>query len=165
MSTETTNRTDWETPKWLFNLLNEEFRFNLDAAANKSNSLCGDFLCEADNALKITWKDRVWCNPPYTKDIGKWLKKAYDESCNEAEVVVMLIKATPETRAWNDWALKAKEIRFIDGRVLFELDGKPVLSKKGSIQSGTFPSAVVIFKNEEKYPKCSRIKNPKKKAA
>lgn len=36
----TSNKDDWETPQALFDQLNEEFHFTLDAASNDQNAKC-----------------------------------------------------------------------------------------------------------------------------
>ena len=43
---------EWETPDWLFDQLNDEFRFNFDAAANHSNAKCG---IRSEDSLNISW--------------------------------------------------------------------------------------------------------------
>ena len=73
-------------------------------------------------------------NPPYGRQIGKWMEKAYKESLSNADIVVCLVPARTDTKWWHDWALKGKVI-FVKGRLKFN-DGK---------QSAPFPSAVVIF--------------------
>lgn len=78
---------------------------------------------------------RVFCNPPYGREIGKWVKKCYEESKN-CEVVVMLIPARTDTAYFHDYIYgKAKEIRFIRGRLHFN----------ESAAGAPFPSMVVIF--------------------
>ena len=150
-----------ETPSWLFNMMNDEFHFDVDVAATKENSKCPMFISPQSNALKMPWIGNVWCNPPYKRgELGLWIKKGYIESRKAAKVVVMLVKAVPGTKYWNEWALKAFEIRFIQGRVLFELDGKPILDDKGRKVPGEFDSSILVFKNQEKYPPISLIKQP-----
>ena len=78
---------------------------------------------------------RVFCNPPYGREIGKWVKKCHEESKN-CEVVVMLIPARTDTAYFHDYIYhKAREIRFIRGRLHFN-DSK---------QGAPFPSMVVVF--------------------
>ena len=85
-----------------------------------------------------------FCNPPYGREIGNWVKKAYDESLvNTNGVIVLLIPARTDTRYWHDYIFnKASEIRFLKGRIKFELNGA---SKK----SAPFPSAVVIYRSND----------------
>lgn len=49
------NRMDWETPQALFDELNAEFGFSLDAAASESNAKCPRFFTERENGLIQSW--------------------------------------------------------------------------------------------------------------
>lgn len=72
------NRQDWGTPQWLFDELDREFHFTLDAAATKENTKCASFL---EDGLTQDWEGVVWCNPPYGKGVTpKWIEKAYKEN-------------------------------------------------------------------------------------
>ena len=80
---------EWETPPEIFDPLNEIFHFELDVCATSKNTKCERFLSLEDgvDALQVAWHlygdgtDPVcWMNPPYGRQIGKWVKKAYDES-------------------------------------------------------------------------------------
>ena len=136
------NSDEWSTPQWLFDLLDKEFHFNFDAAANRDNTKCGVY---SDDSLKVSWciglgtpsGGRVWLNPPYSK-IGAFMKKAYEESLKGA-VVVCLIPVRSDTRYWHDYVMKAQEIRFVKGRLKF-----------GNSKTGApFPSCIVIFSPKE----------------
>lgn len=59
------DKDDRPTPPALFSKLNQEFGFQLDAAANANNALCGKFYDANCDALKQPWTGIVWCNPPY----------------------------------------------------------------------------------------------------
>ena len=91
----------------------------------------------------------VFCNPPYSKK-GKqdlWVKKCYEESQKPKTVVVALLPARTDTQRFHNYILgKATEIRYIKGRLFFELGGKPILDKKGRPTGAPFPSMVVIWK-------------------
>lgn len=75
-------KMDWCTPKQLFNRLDKEFHFVLDAAATAQNAKCSLFFTPETDGLSQSWDcgGAVFCNPPYGRDIGKWVKKAYEES-------------------------------------------------------------------------------------
>ncbi len=116
-------KQDWETPQELFDSVNDEFHFTLDAAASLSNTKVKDcFLTEADDALQTGWGNNiVWLNPPYgarTKAVSDWVKKAWTESQNGA-TVVMLIPARTNTNWFHDFCLAKGEVRFIRGRPKF----------------------------------------------
>lgn len=77
----------------------------------------------------------VFCNPPYGREISKWVEKAFNESRKEKTTVVMLIPARTDTRWFHDYIYRNAEIRFIRGRLKFG-DSK---------NSAPFPSMVVVF--------------------
>ena len=70
---------EWETPQDLFDRLNAVFRFDLDAAALSENAKCARFYTPAQNGLAQPWSGNVWLNPPYGRQIGAWVRKAYEE--------------------------------------------------------------------------------------
>jgi phage N-6-adenine-methyltransferase len=143
-STKDTWRDEWQTPGWLFDKLNGEFHFELDAAATWENKKCKFAFnkFEAD-ALLSDWlyvADCFWLNPPYSK-IAAFMQKAYEESLKGA-TVVCLIPARTDTRYWHEYCMKASEARFIKQRVKFTNPAAPPDLK---LSSATFPSAVIIF--------------------
>lgn len=136
------NGDEWETPRWLFDRLNAEFNFDLDAACTVRNCkcTCGIFECDALTEHWDWYKQRdlsVFLNPPYSQ-IGAFMKKAYEESL-KGITVVCLIPCRSDTKYWHDYVMKAEEIRFIKGRLKFGING----DTSGS--SAPFPSCVVIF--------------------
>jgi len=134
------NKNDeWETPKELFRKLDQEFNFTLDACASDFNHKCDFYFTRDDNALNLKWVGNVFCNPPYS-EIGKFVKKAYTEVLNgNAEIVVLLCFSKTETRWFHDYILGKAEIRFIKGRLAFEMGGK-------SGNKAPFGSMLVIWR-------------------
>lgn len=141
-------KSNWETPQKLFDELNEEFNFTLDAAASQRNSKCKKFYTEEDNGLLQDWRgETVFCNPPYgRKATGEWTKKCYEESRKPNTTVVLLIPARTDRISFHDYILGKAEIRFVKGRVVFEIDGKPILDEKGRAMRAPFPSMVVVYR-------------------
>ena len=59
-----------------------------------------------DDGLSKSWNgERVFCNPPYGKEISKWVKKAYQENEN-GTFVVMLLPARTDTKYFHDYIYK-----------------------------------------------------------
>lgn len=147
-------KDDWETPGDFFDRLNAEFHFTLDACATPKNAKCSRFFSETDNGLLQDWGGEVvFCNPPYSVSGNQdlWVKKALTESLKPGTTVVMLIPARTDTRRFHDYIYgQADEIRFLRGRLVFEIDGKPILDKMGRPQPAPFPSMVVIFRQTER---------------
>lgn len=160
--------SEWKTPKWLYDQLNEEFHFDLDPCTTKDNPLgtpC--FYTKEDNGLEQSWsyvykKDKliksVFVNPPYNREIEKWLKKAIyelsDSECEnyDLEKIVFLLPARTDTAWMHKYILPfcssykeqglteetlyyTTSIRFIKGRLKFG----------NSKNSAPFPSMLVIF--------------------
>ena len=50
-----TGKDDWETPQWLFNQLDDEFHFTLDAAATDKSAKCPAYYTPETDGLKSPW--------------------------------------------------------------------------------------------------------------
>jgi phage N-6-adenine-methyltransferase len=124
----------WETPKELFDKLDSEFHFTLDVCALVSNAKCARFFSPAEDGLKQDWAGTCWMNPPYGRTIGQWVQKAF-ESAQGGATVVALLPSRTDTRWWHFFVTKAREVRFLPGRLKFS----------GSSNSAPFPNAIVIW--------------------
>ena len=138
-----TGKDDWETPDYIFNMLDNEFHFTLDPCCTHENAKCKKHYTKMEDGLKQTWEgETVFVNPPYsrkTKDNPgqeAWIKKCYEESKNAT--VVMLIPARTDTRAFHQYIYGKAEIRFLRGRIKF----------KGAENAAPFPTMVVVYKKK-----------------
>ena len=77
--------------------LNDEFGFDLDVCALPENAKCINFYTPDQNGLSQQWDGVVWCNPPYGREIGKWVKKAFYENQKNNNYIVMLLPARTDT--------------------------------------------------------------------
>ena len=136
------NRLDWGTPQDFFDQLDEEFGFTLDVCAMADTAKCGRYFSPVEDGLSQEWPGTCWMNPPYGNEIGGWVAKAYQESRNGA-VVVCLIPSRTDTAWWHDYIMRAKEIRFVRGRLRFE---------GADDASAPFPSAVVVLAADSEGP-------------
>lgn len=116
---------EYETPQWLFNHLDQEFNFSLDAAALPENAKCETFFTPATDGLKQSWANKtVWCNPPFSKnEIGDWVKKAFEESKNGATTVMILPSGYKDYRWWKTYCVHG-QVRFIHDYIRFPQCGK-----------------------------------------
>ena len=127
----------WATPQDFFDKLNDEFHFTLDAAASPDNAKCANYFTEEQDGLAQSWEGHtVWCNPPYCRKTGLWVKKAWEEHQRTGCTVVMLLPSRTDVRWFHDYILGKAEIRFIKGRLKFG----------GNKNSAPFPSIVVIYR-------------------
>ena len=128
---------DWATPQAIFDELDHgeyQFHFDLDACATKESAKCKNFIGPDQDALSMDWPGKsVFMNPPYGREVKKWIQKAYDES-QKGKTVVCLLASRTDTTWFHDLCAKG-EIHFFKGRIKF--DGK---------NSAPFPSMIVIFR-------------------
>lgn len=129
------NTPEWATPQGFFDALNREFSFTLDPCSTHENAKCEKHYTKEDDGLSKNWGGEVvFCNPPYGRELPKWVKKCYEES-RHADVV-MLIPARTDTRWFHDYIYGRAEIRFIKGRLKFG----------NAKQAAPFPSMVAIYR-------------------
>ena len=126
------SKTDlWETPQDLFDKYDAIYHFETDVCALTENAKCKRFFTPEMDGLKQEWTGVCWCNPPYGRQIGKWVEKAVKSFAT----VVMLLPARTDTKWFHDWVLPYGKIEFLRGRLKFG----------GCNNSAPFPSMIVIF--------------------
>ena len=135
-------KDSWGTPGWLFDVLDAEFHFTLDAAASDENALCTNYYTEKTDGLQSLWPldAVVYINCPYGRNItGKWVEKSSRQS-QLGNTVVMLLPARTDTKWFHDYIYEKPGVhyRFIRGRLKF------VGAKSGA----PFPSMVVVFEGK-----------------
>ena len=100
-------RQTWETPDKLFEILNKEFNFEIDLAADKLNTKCKKFISKEQDALSVEWFGCGWLNPPYggssENSLQNWVKKSFKESRKDGCKVVMLIPSRTNTIWWHEY--------------------------------------------------------------
>jgi len=162
----TSNSEEWGTPKILFDQLNELFQFDWDAAASDWNTKVPRFFSKDDDALMQDWYGTVmdargnqpgpnlpavWLNPPYGRNMGAWIRKAYEESQRGMDVIV-LIFCRSCTRWWHETVRNALSVTFLQGRV-------PFVRPDGSSKGAAPASSVILHfgpKSIDQYPKPER---------
>ena len=140
----TSNKDDWETPQALFDQLNEEFHFTLDAASNDQNAKCEHHYTAENSGLERSWGgEPVFCNPPYGRNIGDWIRKASQEASKPDTLVVLLVPARTDTRWFQNHILHRAEVRFLPGRLKYEVNGQ-------AGEAAPFPSMIVVMRTGER---------------
>ena len=126
---------EWATPQNLFDALDTIHHFTLDPAATHENAKCARHFTKEQDGLAQNWGgETVFCNPPYGRDIGAWVKKGFQEGQKPGTKVVMLLPARTDTKWFHDYCTKGK-IEFLRGRLKFG-EAK---------ESAPFPSMLVTF--------------------
>ena len=121
----TSLRADWKTPRALYQALDAEFDFDYDPCPAKPKV----------DGLTSDWGNVNFVNPPYGKEITKWIEKGYEENL-KGNIVVFLLPSRTDTKWWHEYIMKADEIRFIRGRLKFDDQKNPA----------PFPSAIAVFR-------------------
>jgi len=139
----------WATPQLLFNRFNDVFRFVLDPCCVPKTAKCTIYFTPVEDGLKQSWNiiGNTFVNPPFSRELHKWIKKSYEESLNNI-IVAMLIPARPDTKAWHTFCLEYGTILFIKGRITFEDQREKPMQK---LNPAFFPSALVIFGDVTNY--------------
>lgn len=137
LAAQFSSKTDLHaTPQEFFNELDREFHFETDVCALPANAKCARYFTPEQDGLKQEWTGTCWMNPPYGREIGRWVKKARESARDNNAVVVCLLPARTDTAWWHENVLPDAEVRFIRGRLKF-----------GNAKTNApFPSAVVIFR-------------------
>lgn len=128
-------KCEWLTPPEILRALG---RFDLDpcASTNRPWPTAKRHFTIADDGLSQAWVGRVWLNPPYGRETGRWLAKLAKHGDG-----IALIFARTETRMFFDhiWE-QASAVLFLRGRLTFyNADGtRPT-------NSGGAPSCLVAY--------------------
>lgn len=122
------DKKDWSTPQPFFDIWNDKFNFDLDAAADKDKTKCSNYfgLDHEDDlrrdalAMGLNWADHsqsaIWCNPPYGRELPKFLAKGLEAS--DSVPVVFLLPNSTDTQWFHNYCLP-HEVHFIKGRLTF----------------------------------------------
>jgi len=144
--------TDWETPDDLLDALEREFlgcahahpgelAFDLDPCpypdSEGRKGISEYSPAEGKDGLTLPWYGTVFVNPPYGRDIDKWVEKCYTEVVKgNAALVVALLPVSTDTRWWHWWVSQATEVRLLKGRIRFV----------GAAGPAPFASAIVVWR-------------------
>jgi len=123
------------TPQWMFKILHDEFKFNLDVCASRKNHKRPEYLTEKHDGLKHGWGKVNFCNPPYS-NILPWYTKAIEERDQNGATTVFVTKYDPSTKHGVLAAAEMDEIRIVSHRIKFN----------GADNCANFPSAVMVCK-------------------
>jgi hypothetical protein len=131
-------KDEWLTPPAILSALGP---FDLDPCApvERPWDMAKSHYTINDSGLNQEWFGRVWLNPPYGQETGRWLARLAAHGNG-----IALIFARVETSVWFDhiWG-KATLILFLRGRLFFHhYDGKRAAHNSGA------PSALIAYGEE-----------------
>ena len=119
---------EWLTPPGILSALGP---FDLDPCApvQRPWPTAAQHFTVADDGLKKPWHGRVWLNPPYGDQTGRWLARLVGHGVGTA-----LIFARTETEMFFRWVWhEATALLFIEGRLLFHrVDGSRAKANSGA---------------------------------
>lgn len=142
----------WDTPDEFYNKLNSVWNFTLDPAAMDETAKCEKYYTPETDGLSHSWEgETVWVNPPYGREISKWMKKMHEEFTTNGTTIVALPPARTDTTYFHKYvASAANAICFVKGRLKFDNRNLPSWKEDGSHKkSGApFPSMLVIYDND-----------------
>jgi hypothetical protein len=125
----------WLTPPFILHALGA---FDLDpcAPADRPWDMAARHFTRKDNGLVQPWCGRVWCNPPYGREVDRWLRRLRQHGDG-----IALIFARTETEYFFDeiWP-HADALLFIEGRLHFHKpDGRRAKTNAGA------PSVLIAY--------------------
>lgn len=145
-------RQCWATPPELFKVLDDEFHFTVDCAANEHNHKCGNWIGESVDALKVGWggwhnfgtqrPPALFLNPGFNNPMP-WVVKMNEEVEREHGAVGVVIGlVSPSTKWWMFCDAHASEIRLLGGK-------RPQFVPPGTMKStsNSKENAVIIFRH------------------
>ena len=150
---------EYSTPLGIVNPLIKEFEITRDVCASEENYKAPDYWTKEEDALSKKWDGNCWMNPPFGRDLKKWVKKAYSETyiVTQKDIFtsgssyingtkVCLLPVRSNTKWWSEIIMDS-EVRFINGEVNFS-------NKKRGLW---LPMCIVIFGEKAKIGKFSVI--------
>lgn len=139
MNVHFSSATDlWATPIDLFQELDNHYHFTLDPCCTHANAKCTKYYTKAQDGLAQNWDNEiVFMNPPYGREIGKWIAKAVSSKA----IVIMLLPARTDTRWFHEYLYGNTnvELDFLKGRLKFG----------DATNSAPFPSLIAHYQHPD----------------
>lgn len=115
-NSNTNNDAEWYTPRYILEALGE---FDLDpcflADGERPYDTAKKHYWKEIDGLSQRWEGRVWLNPPYGREIGKWLSKLAEHGNG-----IALVFARTDTKTFQEQVFgKANAILFLGERLYF----------------------------------------------
>lgn len=97
---------EWGTPRPFYEWLDAQLHFTVDVCASPTNRKHPRFWTRRDNGLVQSWEgETAWCNPPYGRAIGEWVRRARDAALRERAFAALLVPARVDTDWWRTYVM------------------------------------------------------------
>lgn len=138
---------EWYTPQYLLQRVYKVFPVSLDPCSNDKKTVWAEtHYTKEDNGLSLPWGGNIYMNPPYGREISKWVTKFLAEwNSGSVQNAILLMPVKTETRWWYELSEHLTCWCAIYGRIKFV---SPV-SGKQTTNFGTFASAMILFTYED----------------
>lgn len=87
-------KLDWQTPDEIYFELNSKYRFDFDPCP----------VNPSFDGLSVEWGQSNFVNPPYGRELPKWVEKGFEEA-KKGKTIVLLIPARTDTKIWHRYIL------------------------------------------------------------
>lgn len=107
---------EWWTPPHVFTALG--LGFDLDPCAPRLPD--ADWIparkrfSAPEDGLSLPWRGRVWLNPPYGREAGRWVERLADHGNG-----IALVFSRTDVKWWHAAVPKATAVCFVRGRLTF----------------------------------------------
>jgi len=134
-------RDGWETPQWLFDLIHDQYDFEMDWCASNENKKCQLWTDDISNTHVLP-ETMCWMNPPFSKAL-----EMFNEFFKRTPKGVAIYRCdNMETKIWQDVIFhKATWIFIPKGRISYYL----ATQKAGKRLGSRFPSALIGLNVDE----------------
>ena len=101
-------KMDYATPWALYEMLDRQFSFTVDACAVRSNTKHPRFWSPKENGLAQSWEgETVFCNPPYGEQLPWWVSRAKQAAAMERAIACLVLPARVGTSWWREHVMQA----------------------------------------------------------
>lgn len=144
---QTSKTPEWYTPDTIINQVIKLYStIDLDPCTNSKtnpNVKADAYFDISDDGLNQNWFGSVYVNPPYGREVGKWVDKCIEEYTNKrVDEIILLVPARVDTK----WFAKIANYYWcsVSGRLKFK-------SPTGNSDPAPFPSAIIYmgYRSEE----------------
>ena len=147
------NFTGWTTPDWvlerLYPIVGGEF--SLDPCSPTTNKNLAPVKAQtyytgtetSDCGLTQPWQGQCFVNPPYGRELIKWVMKCDSEySSGNVDLIIAILPLRSDVKYWQEYIAYKTSILFFQGRLQFGASGD-------NCGKAPFSSVLAIWSNDQ----------------